>query len=57
MTKTFAINWMTFNGNWRATPGPLYPSRAAAMASLRKLGLAANPAYRVVEVCDGLLSS
>ncbi len=50
MTKTFAIHWMTLGGNWRATPGPLYPSRAAAMASMRKLGLVGNPAYKVVEV-------
>ena len=48
--KTFAIHWMTFGGNWRATPGPLYPTAAAAKATLRKLGLTGNPAYRVVEV-------
>ncbi len=49
-TKTsqiFVIEWMTFNGSWRVTPGPLYPTRAAALKSLRKLGLTGNPAYRV----------
>lgn len=47
--KTFAIHWMTFGGNWRATPGPLYQTAAAAKAALRQLGLSGNPAYRVVE--------
>jgi len=50
MTKSFAINWMTFGGNWRATPGPIYPSRKAAEKALRQLGLAGNPSYKVVEV-------
>jgi hypothetical protein len=47
--KTFAIQWMTFNGHWRTTPGPIYPTRAAANKALALLGLAGNPAYRVVE--------
>jgi hypothetical protein len=47
MTKTFGIQWMTFGGNWRATPGPIYPSMKAAKAALKMLGLTGNPAYRV----------
>lgn len=49
-SKTFGSSWMTFGGCWRVTPGPLYPSRAAAKASLKLLGLADNPAYRIVAV-------
>jgi hypothetical protein len=45
----FVIEWMTFNGSWRVTPGPVYASRKAAVAALRLLGLTGNPAYRVVE--------
>jgi len=47
MRKSFKIEWMTFNGNWRATPGS-YASRKAANAALKLLGLTGNPAYRVV---------
>ena len=50
MTKSFAINWMNLNGNWRATPGPIYPSKAAAIKAMKQLGLYGNPAYKVVEV-------
>jgi len=48
--KSYGILWLTFGGNWRATPGPLYPSEAAATKALRQLGLVGNPAYKVAEV-------
>jgi len=50
MTKTFAIEWMNFNGAWYVTPGSLYPTRKAANDVLRVLGLTNNPAYRVIEL-------
>lgn len=50
MTKTFAIQWMNFNGTWRNTPGPVYSSRQAANKALKLLGLSGSPAYRIVEL-------
>ena len=50
MSKTFAIQWMNLNGHWKTTPGPIYPSRAAALKTIKLLGLEGNPAYRIQQI-------